>query len=81
LFERVIGTKELQKVSPLRVGERLVVTVGTAIVMATIKRLSSDWFELELIDKPVVAWRGMKIAISRNVMNRWRLVGWGVVRD
>lgn len=81
LFERVVGTKELQKVPPLKVGERLIVTAGTAIAMATIKRLTSEWFEVELVDKPVIAWKGMKIAISRNVMNRWRLVGWGVVRD
>ncbi|MEM2208107.1 MAG: translation initiation factor IF-2 subunit gamma [Sulfolobales archaeon] len=81
LFERVVGTKELQKVPPLKVGERLIVTAGTAIAMAVIKRLASDWFEVELVDKPVIIWKGMKIAISRNVMNRWRLVGWGVVRD
>ncbi|MEM0065600.1 MAG: translation initiation factor IF-2 subunit gamma [Sulfolobales archaeon] len=81
LFERVVGTKELQKVPPLRTGERIIVTAGTAIAMAVIKRLSSDWFEVELVDKPVIVWKGMKIAISRNVMNRWRLVGWGIVRD
>lgn len=81
LFERVVGTRELQRVPPLRVGERLIVTAGTAIAMATIKRLSSDWFEVEFVDKPVVVWKDMKIAISRNIMNRWRLVGWGVVRD
>ncbi|MCX8208943.1 MAG: translation initiation factor IF-2 subunit gamma [Sulfolobales archaeon] len=81
LFERVVGTKELQKVPPMRVGERIIITAGTAIAMAVVRRLSSDWFELELVDKPVIVWKGMKIAISRNVMNRWRLVGWGVVRD
>ncbi len=81
LFERVVGTKELQKVPPLRTGERIIVTAGTAISMAVVKRLTSDWFEVELVDKPVIAWKGMKIAISRNIMNRWRLVGWGVVRD
>lgn len=81
LFERAVGTRELQKVPPLRTGERIIVTAGTAISMAVVKRLSSDWFELELVDKPVIAWKGIKIAISRNIMNRWRLVGWGVVRD
>ncbi|MCX8184356.1 MAG: translation initiation factor IF-2 subunit gamma [Sulfolobales archaeon] len=81
LFERVVGTKELQKVPPMRVGERIIITAGTAIAMATVKRLSSDWFELELVDKPIIAWKDMKIAVSRNVMNRWRLVGWGIVRD
>ncbi|MCS7098791.1 MAG: translation initiation factor IF-2 subunit gamma, partial [Sulfolobales archaeon] len=74
LFERVVGTKELQKVPPMRVGERIIITAGTAIAMAVVRRLSSDWFELELVDKPVIVWKGMKIAISRNVMNRWRLV-------
>ncbi|MCC6014417.1 MAG: translation initiation factor IF-2 subunit gamma [Desulfurococcaceae archaeon] len=81
LFERAVGTRELQKVPPLRVGEKIMITVGTATVMAVVKRLSADWFEAELTDKPVVSWKNMKVAISRNIMNRWRLVGWGVVRD
>ncbi len=81
LFERVVGTRELQKVPPLRAGERIIVTAGTSISMAVVKRLTSDWFEVELVDKPTVVWKNMKIAISRNIMNRWRLVGWGVVRD
>lgn len=76
-----MGTRELQKVPPLRVGEKIMITVGTATVMAVVKRLSADWFEAELTDKPVVSWKNMKVAISRNIMNRWRLVGWGVVRD
>jgi translation initiation factor 2 subunit 3 len=81
LFERVVGTRELQKVPPLRVGEKIMITVGTATVMAVVKRLSTDWFEADLVDKPVVSWKSMKVAISRNIMNRWRLVGWGVVKD
>jgi translation initiation factor 2 subunit 3 len=80
LFERVVGTRELQKVPPLRVGEKIMITAGTATVMAVVKRLSADWFEADLVDKPVVSWKSMKVAISRNIMNRWRLVGWGVVK-
>jgi len=81
LFERVVGTRELQKVPPLKVGEKIMITVGTATVMALVKKLAKDWFEVDLIDKPVVSWKNMKVAISRNIMNRWRLVGWGIVRD
>jgi len=81
LFERVVGTRELQRVPPLKVGEKVMITAGTATVMAIVRRLTAEWFEVDLTDKPVVAWKGIKVAISRSIMNRWRLVGWGVVRD
>jgi len=81
LFERVVGTRELQRVPPLKVGEKVMITAGTTTVMAIVRRLTAEWFEVDLTDKPVVAWKGIKVAISRSIMNRWRLVGWGVVRD
>ncbi len=80
LLERVVGTKQLLKVQPLRLREPLMLTVGTAVTLGVITRLTSDEVEVKL-RRPVAAWEGSRVAISRQVLGRWRLVGWGVVRD
>ena len=79
LMERVIGTKELLRVRPLMKGERIMITAGSAVSLGLITKLSKDVLEVRL-RKPVVAWEGMRVAISRQVLGRWRLVGWGVIK-
>ena len=79
LMERVIGTKELLRVRPLMRGERIMITAGSAVSLGLITKLSKDVLEVRL-RKPVVAWEGMRVAISRQVLGRWRLVGWGVIK-
>ena len=80
MLERVVGTKELVKVPPMRQREILMLTVGTAVTLGIITRLTRDEMEVAL-RRPVVAWDGARVAISRQVMGRWRLVGWGIVRE
>ncbi len=78
LMERVIGTKELLKVRPLMRGERIMITAGSAITLGIVSNLRKDIMEVKL-RRPVVVWKGMRVAISRQVLGRWRLVGWGKV--
>ncbi len=80
LLERVVGLKETVKVEPLRRGEMLMLTVGTAITLGTITAVSKDYFEIRLT-RPVVAWDGARVAFSRRILGRWRLIGWGFVRE
>ncbi len=80
LMERVIGTKELLKVRPLMRGERVMITAGSAITLGVVSKLGKDVMEVKL-RRPVVVWRGMRVAISRQVLGRWRLVGWGKVTE
>ncbi len=80
MLERVVGTKELVKVPPMRQREIVMLTVGTAVTLGVITRLTRDEMEVAL-RRPVVAWDGARVAISRQVMGRWRLVGWGIVRE
>jgi len=78
LMERVLGTKELLRVQPLRAGERIMITAGAAVTLALVTKLSKERMELTL-RRPTVVWNGMRVAISRQVLGRWRLVGWGKV--
>ncbi len=80
LLERVVGAKELLKVTPIRPREPLMITVGTAITLGIPTRVSQDTMEV-VLKRPVVAWKGARVAISRQVLGRWRLVGWGIIED
>ncbi|MEM0505306.1 MAG: translation initiation factor IF-2 subunit gamma [Sulfolobales archaeon] len=79
LLERVLGTKELIKVEKLKVNEVIMITSGTAVTLAEVSRLSKDSMEVKC-RRPIVAWDGMRVAISRQVLGRWRLIGWGFIR-
>lgn len=79
LLERVLGTKELVKVESLKQRETIMVTAGTAVTLADITKLSKDTIEVRT-RRPIVVWDGMRVVISRQVLGRWRLVGWGFVR-
>ncbi|MEB3845007.1 MAG: translation initiation factor IF-2 subunit gamma [Desulfurococcales archaeon] len=79
LLEKVVGLKETVKVEPIRKGEMLMLTVGTGITLGVTTAVGKDTFEAKL-RRPLVAWDGARIAISRRVHGRWRLIGWGFVR-
>ncbi len=78
LMERVVGTKELVRIQPIRAREPIVVTIGTAIRIGFVSSVRGDTVEIVLRD-PVATWEGAHVAISRRVLGRWRLTGWGVV--
>ncbi|RLG76073.1 MAG: translation initiation factor IF-2 subunit gamma, partial [Thermoprotei archaeon] len=58
----------------------IMLTVGAAVTLGVITKLGRDRMEL-MLRRPVIAWKGMRAAISRQVLGRWRLVGWGKVVD
>lgn len=78
LLERVLGTKELIKVVPLSRGERLMITAGAAVTLGIVTKLGKETVEV-MLRRPIVVWNGMRVALSRQVLGRWRLVGWGKV--
>lgn len=79
LFENVVGTVEQKKVDLLAKGERLLINIGTAKTMGIVTDVSKNYAEAEL-SIPVCGEEGDRIAISRQISGRWRLIGWGVLR-
>ena len=79
-MERAVGTRELVKISPIRIREPIVVTIGTAIRLGFVTRVSGDMIDIMLRD-PVATWEGSRVAISRQVLGRWRLTGWGTIEE
>ncbi|RLG83330.1 MAG: translation initiation factor IF-2 subunit gamma [Thermoprotei archaeon] len=80
LMERAVGTKELVKIPPIRIREPIVVTIGTAIRLGFVTKVSGDMIDIMLRD-PVATWEGSRVAISRQVLGRWRLTGWGTIEE
>ncbi len=57
-------------------GEPLILGIGTATAIGYIKRAKRDTIEVEL-KRPVAMDRSVKIAVMRNIGQRWRLTGYG----
>ncbi|MCC6044956.1 MAG: translation initiation factor IF-2 subunit gamma [Desulfurococcales archaeon] len=79
LFETLVGTRGEVRVEPLKPREQLLLSIGPSTVPALVKGVRRGVLDVDLA-RPVVSWRGAKVAISRKVVGRWRLIGWGVVR-
>jgi len=80
LFERAVGTKELLEVDKVRMNERLLLDVGTAITAGTVTSAKDDHVTLQLA-RPVCAEKGFRSAISRKLAGRWRLIGYGEIKE
>jgi len=79
MLEWVVGLKEPQRVEPLKVKEPLMINVGTATTLGTITSISKEYVHVSL-KRPVCAEENARIAISRRIGGRWRLIGYGIIR-
>jgi len=76
LFDTVVGSRDMQKVASIAKGEKLLLNVGTAKTMAAVTNVSKDTLEAELTI-PVCSEVGDRLALSRRIGGRWRLIGVG----
>ncbi len=78
LMERVVGATSELAIEPLKHNEPLMLSVGTAVTVGIVTNTKKDTVEIHL-KRPVCADSGARIAISRQVGARWRLIGMGVL--
>ncbi len=78
LLQRVVGTKEELEVEKIKTGEPLMLNVGTATTVGVVKSARENEAEVRL-KIPVCAEKGARIAISRRIGARWRLIGYGIL--
>jgi len=77
MLSRVVGSKEAIKVEPLKEGMPLMLTAGTSRTLGMItENAKVSKIKLKL---PICAEPGERVALSRQVTGRWRLVGWGEI--
>ncbi|AEA46118.1 translation initiation factor IF-2 subunit gamma [Archaeoglobus veneficus] len=79
LLERVVGTEEELRVEKIKMNEPLMLSVGTAITLGVVTSARDDVVEVKL-KRPVCAEKGWRVAISRRVGSRWRLIGAGTIK-
>ncbi len=79
LLERVVGSADDTEVEPVKVKEPLMLNVGTATTVGLVLRTAGDTVEAAL-RLAIAAESGARIAISRRVGGRWRLIGYGILQ-
>jgi translation initiation factor 2 subunit 3 len=78
LLERVVGSKDDLVVEPIKMNEPLMLNVNSTATIGTVTELKKESINLKL-KKPVCAFKGDRITISRMVGARWRLIGYGEI--
>ena len=77
LFETAVGTQDLVKVEPVKIREPLRLNIGTAATLGTVTASRENKIEIKL-KKPVCMIPKDRVAISRRIADRWRLIGMGM---
>ena len=80
LLERVVGSEEMKKVSPIKINEELMINIGTARSIGKVVSMKKDNIELKL-KIPACIEKEERIVISRLISGRWRLIGYGSVQQ
>jgi translation initiation factor 2 subunit 3 len=80
VLERVVGTKELMKVEKINLGELLLLHVGAAVNLGKVVSTKKDIVRVKL-SRPICAQPNSRVAISRKITARWRLIGYGIMLD
>ncbi len=79
VLERAVGTKELMKIDDISMNENLLLHVGAAITVGKVTSARKGNVTLKLT-RPVCALGGSRVAMSRKIAGRWRLIGYGMIR-
>jgi translation initiation factor 2 subunit 3 len=79
LMKRVVGVSSELAVDNLKTNEPLMLSVGTATTVGVITSGRSDSADVSL-KIPVCIEKDQRIAISRRIAGKWRLIGYGIVQ-
>lgn len=79
LLERVVGAAEDLAVENIKTNEPLMLSVGTATTVGVVSSARVEDVDV-VLKLPVCAEKGQRVAISRKISNKWRLIGYGIVQ-
>ncbi|HKM09522.1 MAG TPA: translation initiation factor IF-2 subunit gamma [Candidatus Methanomethylophilaceae archaeon] len=80
LMDRVVGSSSELDVDEIKSNEPLMLSVGTATTVGIVKSARTDYADV-LLKIPVCVMPGQRVAISRRISNKWRLIGYGIVEE
>lgn len=78
LFDVAIGSPNMLKVDKLKNNEALRLNAGTAVTAGVVTNLLQDKATIKL-RRPITVEHKSRLAISRRIGDRWRLIGMGVI--
>jgi translation initiation factor 2 subunit 3 len=79
LLDTVVGASEDKEVDPIRTQEPLMLNIGTSTTVGVVTSARDEDADVRL-KLPVCAEAGQRVAISRRIGTRWRLIGHGVIQ-
>ena len=80
LLDRVVGSSAELSVEGIKSNEPLMLSVGTATTVGVVKSARNGAAEV-VLKIPVCILPGQRVAISRRISNKWRLIGYGIVEQ
>ncbi len=81
LLERVVGVTDESSVEPIHSSEPLMLNVGTATTVGVVSSAREGGIVQVQLKRPVCAERGDRVAVSRRIGARWRLIGVGTINE
>lgn len=78
LLERVVGKAKELEISPIKVGEKLMLSAGTATTIGVVENVKKNVINVKL-SRQICAEKSSRVAISRRIAARWHLIGAGVI--
>jgi len=79
LLERVVGVSDESTVEPIHSSEPLMLNVGTATTVGVVSSAREGGVVQVQLKRPVCADMGDRVAVSRRIGARWRLIGVGTI--
>jgi translation initiation factor 2 subunit 3 len=79
LLERVVGVTDESTVEPIHSSEPLMLNVGTATTVGVVSSAREGGVVQVQLKRPVCAEVGDRVAVSRRMGARWRLIGVGTI--
>lgn len=79
LLERVVGAAEDLTVENIKTNEPLMLSIGTATTVGVVTSARGNQSEVAL-KIPVCALKEQRVAISRRISGKWRLIGYGIIQ-
>jgi len=76
LFPEVVGAVTNMPITPIKPSETLLLSINTSMTLGIVKRIGKNEVTLKV---PIIPFKGDNVAISRNINNHWRLIGYGEV--
>ncbi|MCL2607997.1 MAG: translation initiation factor IF-2 subunit gamma [Methanomassiliicoccaceae archaeon] len=80
LLDRVVGTASDLKVEDIKSNEPLMLSIGTATTVGVVKSARNESAEV-VLKIPVCVVKGQRVAISRRIVGKWRLIGYGIIEQ